>query len=395
MNENSFKAPTTNRGAVNTINNHFLLIDWCQFTIFYKELTQDIYEQTKIFNINTFVINIFSKLFGLSSNDLVHETTSLNGYEMSYSYNNIYAYFSPSRIDMGINFKLSGQGCRDYERLGIEWVDLFKKLREYEVNYNRIDIAIDDYTGKYFNIEKLQKYIRRGQVVSKFKSSLDIVKRDLEDGKIIGNTLQFGSKASRVQITFYDKLKERISQNNIIDENIKSWIRTEIRFRHERAKEIATEIIYNTDFNRLVKGVLHNYISFVEKSKKDINKSRWKVANWWSDYLDGINKIQLSIINVEHSITKKIRWLDSSVSRTQFMSLLSTIDNVDLDLVSTELIKNILIHGSRKITPKDIQMINNFRSKERLSLLTKEQINDFISDIQDVIVLKNSLPIEL
>ena len=45
---------------------------------------------------------------------------------------------------MGINFKLSGQGCRDFEGLGIEWIDFFKTVNRYTVGYNRIDIAIDD-----------------------------------------------------------------------------------------------------------------------------------------------------------------------------------------------------------------------------------------------------------
>ena len=223
MKEISFKAPVTNRGAVNTYSDtsltQRLLVDWCQFSIFFDEE-----EESDFTKIRSYAYLLFYKLFGIDREQLFFSNSGINGYTSSISYRNIYAYFRGDSSHMGINFKLSGTGCRDFEELNLTWQELFTRINSYRHNYNRIDIAIDDFTGDYFTIEKLQKLIKQGRVSSKFKSSLDIIKRSISDGSTLGNTLQFGSKASRVQITFYNKILERQSQNYIVSNNIKSWL---------------------------------------------------------------------------------------------------------------------------------------------------------------------------
>lgn len=385
LNENSIKAPSTNRGAVNTI-----IVDWIQFTIFYEDLK--ILEKSEFISLKDFAINLFIKLFKINPCELCFEIGGINGYDFSISYKNIYAYYSISRPDMGINFKLSGQGCRDFESLGIEWIDFFKRVNKYTVGYNRIDIAIDDYTGKYFDIRKLQNYIKKGQVVSKFKFSLELTKRKLLDGSINGDTLQFGSKASRVQITFYNKLLERQSQGYVIDNNIKFWVRTELRFRQERAKEIVSLIIQDNKFSSTIKGILKNYISFIEHSEDDSNKSRWPIADFWQDFTDNIEKIQLSSINIENSISKKKDWLLHSISKSQLMVLLSEVDNIEVDNYTSDYLLRMLRFPTDKISDKDIQLINDSRYKQHKEPITREQILDYLNDIKQVVFLAEELP---
>lgn len=384
MNENSILAPITNRGAENT-----LIVDWCQFTIFYKDLK--IMEDSQIISVKDFAINLFIKLFKINPAELYFEVGGINGYDYSISYKNIYCYYSISRPDMGINFKLSGQACRDFENLGIEWIDFFKKLNNYVVGYNRIDIAIDDYTDKYFNIRKLYDYVKNGQVTSKFKASLELTKRNISDGSILGDTLQFGSKASRVQITFYDKMLERQSQNYIIDNHIKNWTRTELRFRQERAKEIVYLIINDNDFSSTIKGILKNYICFLEPSK-DSNKSRWPIAHFWEEFTNNIDKIKLSRINIENSISKKKEWLFHSMSKSQLMVLLSELDNIETDDFTSDYLLRMLKFPTDKLTDKDIQFINDSRYKQHKEPITREQIYDYLEDIKQIVFLSQELP---
>lgn len=384
MNENSILAPITNRGAENT-----LIVDWCQFTIFYKDLK--ILEDAQIISVKDFAINLFIKFFKINPTELCFEIGGINGYDYTISYKNIYCYYSISRPDMGINFKLSGQACRDFENLGIEWIDFFKILNTYVVGYNRIDIAIDDYTDKYFNIRKLYEYIQKGQVTSKFKASLELTKRNIVDGSILGDTLQFGSKASRVQITFYDKMLERQSQNYIIDNNIKNWTRTELRFRQERAKEIVYLIINDNNFSNTIKGILKNYICFLEPSN-DSNKSRWPVAKFWSDFTDNIDKIKLSRINIENTISKKKEWLFHTISKSQLMVLLSELDNIETDDHTSDYLLRMLKFPTDKLTDKDIQFINDSRYKQHKEPITREQILDYLEDIKQIVFLSQELP---
>lgn len=348
-------------------------------------------EDSQIISVKDFAINLFIKLFKINPAELYFEVGGINGYDYSISYKNIYCYYSISRPDMGINFKLSGQACRDFENLGIEWIDFFKKLNNYVVGYNRIDIAIDDYTDKYFNIRKLYDYVKNGQVTSKFKASLELTKRNISDGSILGDTLQFGSKASRVQITFYDKMLERQSQNYIIDNHIKNWTRTELRFRQERAKEIVYLIINDNDFSSTIKGILKNYICFLEPSK-DSNKSRWPIAHFWEEFTNNIDKIKLSRINIENSISKKKEWLFHSMSKSQLMVLLSELDNIETDDFTSDYLLRMLKFPTDKLTDKDIQFINDSRYKQHKEPITREQIYDYLEDIKQIVFLSQELP---
>ena len=86
MNEISNLAPATNRGAENTI-----IVDWCQFTIFYKDLK--ILEDSHIISIKDFAINLFIKLFKISPTELCFDIGGINGYDYTISYKNIYCYY--------------------------------------------------------------------------------------------------------------------------------------------------------------------------------------------------------------------------------------------------------------------------------------------------------------
>ena len=212
------------------------------------------------------------------------------------------------------------------------------------------------------------------------------------DGSINGDTLQFGSKASRVQITFYNKLLERQSQGYIIDNNIKFWVRTELRFRQERAKEIVSLIIQDRKFSSTIKGILKNYICFVEYSEDDSNKSRWPIAEFWQDFTDNIDKIQLSSINVENSISKKKDWLLHSISKSQLMVLLSEVDNIEVDNYTSDYLLKMLRFPTDKISDKDIQLINDSRYKQHKEPITREQILDYLNDIKQVVFMAEELP---
>ncbi len=406
MQEKTLNAPVTNRGVDNTEKmvspydfkgetndlQQFIVIDWFQFTILFSNYQFDSKtgELISFQSIDSIVYKYFYLLFHLHKQDIIKEDGGINGYTTTFSYNNIYAYINYSKPELGINFKLSGSGCRDFEDLGMNWYSLFKGLNLLSVNYNRIDIAIDDFTCKYFTLSKLRNCVRKGRVVSKFLTSLELTKRVISDASICGSTLQFGSKASNIQITFYDKLLERQSSNVIITKDIKFWTRCEVRFRHERAKEVVNLLSKDIRLNPLVKSILSDYIRFLDYDSNDTNKSRWNTCKWWSDYLENLDDINLSVISVEHSITKKKAWLDRSVAKSQLLVYLSTLDNLELDDHSSDFIKHLLIDSVDSIKDKDLQLLNDFRFKNKLPLITKHQIEDYVRDIKDVIVLSEN-----
>ena len=389
MSTNSIKTPATNRGVDNTLNlnkfliyqgfennlGQFILFDWFQATILIE-----IDEHMPDFRF--FATELFLELFDIKAVDLCFEYKGINGYNASLYYNDIYIMYNTFRPDMGIHIKMSGQGCRDFETLNLNYIEFFKKLCKYNVNFNRVDISIDDFTGKYFTISKLNRYIKKKCVCSKFLSAINIEKTKLSDCSSLGNTLQFGSKASDFQVTFYDKLKERKSQNIIVNNNIKFWLRTELRFRHERAKEVIYKIIddeYN--INVLVKGILREYISFKDIKSKDSNVSRREEEEWWIDFLENVDNLKLTNYLPENSITKKEQWLKENTSKSNFMVYLSKLNNLKLDDNTQNYMFDLFKKGFEKFDFNDLKVINQYRLSNHLEPFTMSEISDYIDDI--------------
>lgn len=374
----------------------FVLIDWLEFTIHHnfsvqlvnhdpfknRDYVDSIYLESQVYQL-------FYDLFGISSNDIIYEKRGRNCYTELYYYKNIMCWTSQD-IRMGFHFEISGQGCRLLELLNIDLFYLLAQLKSYICKFTRIDLSIDDFTNDYFTVGKLKEYLLNGQVISKLRTYYDLRSGVIEEGNLLGNTLQLGSKAGLIHITFYDKLLERESNNYIVSDDIKYWTRTEVRYRQEKAQDIVDHLIITRDINNCVKGVLKDYVRFVEKSKNDINNRRWKTAKFWNKFLNNIDVIKLASPKFYTSIEKKKEWLKDDVSKTQLMCLLGDLD-LKSDNNSLDLILNLLKLGVTKIKDKDIQLINDFRLDRGFSPLTKEEIEDFIRGLKDIILINSDL----
>lgn len=385
---NSIKTPVTNRGVVNTLNlknsliyqgfendlNQFILIDWFQCTI--------LDDFTNTGDLRNYAIDLFKSLFGVTNDDLCFEYKGINGYNARVFYKNIYIMYNTFRYDMGINILMSGQGCRDFESLGLDYFQFFRKLKSYDVSYNRIDISIDDFTNRYFNLAKLYKYVRRKSVCSKFLSCININKTKLSDFSNIGNTLQFGSKASSFQVTFYDKLKERESQNFIVSSNIKNWTRTELRFRHERVDEVIDKILLSdSSINTIVKSILREYISFKDIKSKDSNLSRREEASWWVNFLENVDSLKLTNYLPEESITKKIKFVSEQTAMSNLMVFLSRVDNLKTDGLTQGYLSWLFENGIDKFDFNKLKIMNNYRIANGLIPFTMQEISDYLNDL--------------
>lgn len=411
-------APHTNRGVVNatgTFPREFLLFDWIQVTIFPfttfidKDLSDYIEEKwiNNFYNKGIKRINnyydLFWYLFRVPRTEVLYnEFTPLYGYQFCYSYKNIKVLGSDSRPEMGVHILLSGTACRELEDLGVPYDDLFYKLRDYKPHYTRIDVSFDDYQGKYWTLERIAKCINEVEVVTRFRSSLSIKKDDLISLDNIGHTIQFGSRSSDIQFTFYDKLKERRCNNVQVDESIKHWNRFETRFRNNKAQNVINNYLYHTktccdsihvhidceSFNDYIKSVISNYISFRVRSATDDTRSRWKLQPWWQEFLDNCKKIQFQTRPIEYSITKKKAWIDKSVSFSNFCVLLAEIPDLSTDEQSSSYLYNLFMTGSDKLTDKDLQFINEYRISHNLSVLDMTDIKDYVESVKDILIRK-------
>ncbi len=385
--KNLHLAPPTNRGVVSAyqsgVLSEIMLVDWLQVSVFSND--------PKISsNSVRFVSQIFKYIFGIEfENVLTNEQSPLFGYTECYSFRNIKIFQHSENEDMGTHIYLTGSGCRDLEDLGIKYEDFFEKCSHLNAHYSRIDISFDIFHNKFFTLDRVKKCIENVEVVTKFRNSIQFTKDNLISKDNIGHTVWFGSRTSDIQFVFYDKLKERIYNANCeIDENIKYWYRLEIRFRNEKAMNVAYNYLFNSDFNLYIKSIINNYLSFREYSSTQKQRCRWQYKKWWTDFLNTTDKIKFQYRPIEYDITKKRNWLDRVASRSTLAVLLSEVEDISLDNITLDYIEHTLKVGLNKIEELDVEKINQYRISKKLTPLTLEDINSYISDIKEIILQK-------
>lgn len=374
--------------------NQLLLIDWFQVTFHDKveyEEKDELDPDTCIRTFGFTPYDYFMKFFKVKREDVVFQPKGLFGYTYTYQYGNI-KLFTSDRTDMGFHIYLTGQACREFEQLGLDWKELIESLQPHQPHFTRIDLAIDDFTDDYFTIERIRKCVANGEVVSKFRLGEEINTRILEDGRIRSETIWFGSRASRLQLVFYNKLYERTNANYKVEEEVKHWYRCELRFRSDRADNVIKEYYHNQKgLNEIIKGVLNNYLHFKKKNSKETHKSRWSDQTWWNSFLEGMDKLSLCKKHPETNIVRKKRWINHSVSATELEVMLSSIDDLSLDDKLCDYLLEVIQHGYDKMDEERLMTVNKHRVLQGLEPITLEQVNDFVKDLQGVMLLSNRL----
>lgn len=374
MSSFDIKPPYCNTGVVNTCEcASNLLIDWVQATIFNDTFHHDIY-------------TLFFILFGIKKTDVIFNIGGHYGYSYTYSYKDIEVYVSDDDR-MGIHIQLSGSGCRDFELLNIGYEKLFNTIIKYNGHFTRIDLAVDVFHNRFFTINKLRKKIKSGEVVSKYLTTTTINKTVIKTSESMGDTIYFGVKSSSIFMRVYDKLLERHQANYLVNDNIEHWYRWETQLKSERADKFVFEYLDNSDLGRLVYGIISNYINVVYKTS-DSNRSRWPSCKWWTLFLNDVDKLKLTPVATETSISKKQQWLDRQASKSITECFISNIQFNDCDTELSQYIFDILKTGFYKFKDKDLIYINEYRVKNGYAPLEMDDIKYYIQNIKDVLILK-------
>src|SRR5690606_26677533 len=203
------KPPYSNRGVLDTSQvvrgSLRACVDWLQATIMVSDGLEEL-----------------SKLLGVDKCKFVPQERGLYGYKTHYKYGHI-SILSDGGHSMGSHLQLSGQGCREYESMGVKnWQELFTDIRDLNGKFARLDLAIDDITEEgeqhYFDIQLVVDTLKAGCMKSKFKRAQNIEDILIDDGSIEGQTINVGRASSDVKIKFYDKYQERIAKGETIEE---------------------------------------------------------------------------------------------------------------------------------------------------------------------------------
>ncbi len=348
-------APTTNRGVTCTSRHSPLrfLIDWCQVTI-------------KDMDVQTICSELLNIPFELMRED---ERKGIKGYHASYCYDDIRLLESSGKnVNNGIQLLMSGSGCRNYEVFleanNETWFDFLARALSYGSNIPRFDLAIDDFKT-YFKISTLKRMAKKGYTVGSLKLGSGNDSFTLKDGENKGETLNVGTRSSKLFMVFYEKDYEQ-EQKFSFEEELPKWNRYEMRFRQEKAVAVVKELVKTQRVDEVALSVLNQEIRFVvpPENGTDSNKRRWPIWQPWEWFMKDVTKLKLSIEPAEKSFRQLFSWMFKSNG-----AMLWVMRELDRRC-GTQQLKWIIDNAN--VTEKHYKMVENYEKQvERLKLYKK------------------------
>lgn len=337
--------PYTDRGALSTLSIGLrACVDWVQATLPSSFSDREIID-----------------LLDLNFNDFRKIDAGKYGYTFHYRNGHI-ALYGGGREEMGWHLEITGQGCREYERIGKPWDVLFGQLL-FCGHFTRLDLAIDDFKG-YFSLGTVEKKIKKAELTSRFRQARVISGYQLSDGSVLSKTIRFGSDDSRISVIMYDKRLERLSAGKQVD--VDFWQRTEIRMRDERAQAAAHLVAHGSDMiGRVARSVLASYIMF-RRPSKDLNKSRWPICEWWDKFIGEVDKLSLSRVAPDRTIEDTVDWIERQVSPSMSAVVLAMSDY--------EVFERIILDGLNRLTDAHVDKINRYRVQRGMSPLNYDSL---------------------
>lgn len=293
-----------------------------------------------------------------------------NGYLYSNTFGFIKILYGTPRgaTNMGTCLVLSGNACRQLESLGFEWINFLTKIITLGGKFTRLDLAIDDYHG-FLDIKTMKHHIDYKFVTSRFNRTHYHEQVDISGDKT-GEMLSLGSRTSNIYIRFYNKKLEQKIQSD----SIPVWNRYEIELKRDQANTAANILINNEeDGITLVRKILANYINFKDLNSTHKNKSRWKNAIWWDEFLQNCKGLSLAKPLQQTSLLQKIVWVQKAMSSTLKM-LTIALDNNEI----------ILQFVSDAITITDLS-IKNAKLAVEASEQDKYEVLEYINTLASTV----------
>lgn len=262
---------------------------------------------------------------------------------------------------MGVHVMISGAGCRQYEaRQPLKKLLLFLTILDERVNFSRIDLAIDDRSDQLICFERIHQAAIARLFTSRWSKWDELNSRRSATGEYLGRTMYFGSQASDIFCRIYDKTLERRANADKPVGVPDHWTRLEVIYKKDRAKQLVYHIVdRHVPVGTAVRGTLNQYLRFVKcPSNPDQNKSRWPTAEWWTELLDGVGKLQLTIEKEKKSIDDMKDWLEQQIAPT--MAAILTAKEGDMVWLH-----EILGKGAQRLSQRHRDAIAQYLSKQK------------------------------
>lgn len=252
------------------MDENILIVDWFSFTvkIFIDGDTDSYYDLPDVV-----------ELLGLTESNLNwQQIYGMHSYHDRFYFGGISIHYNGTNRDFWV--EMSGEGCRTFETYGkYDFYYLFDIIKSdlNRFHVTRLDIAYDD-KNYLLNRSIIESETEIGNYKSRF--------RDIRLEKSFTSnafTFYYGSMKSDIMFRIYNKAVERNREDD------GHWVRFEIQMRDDRALMFIKQLT-STNIGSVFFGVINYYLCYLKPSN-DSNKSRWKPAEWWTDFCNNIEHI--------------------------------------------------------------------------------------------------------
>ncbi|MFK4565457.1 replication initiation factor domain-containing protein [Enterococcus sp. UD-01] len=315
---------------------------------------------------------VIEKVLKMDFNYFGYKSYGFNHYTETYFFSEIFVFFNPANLDMGVMIELRGQGCREYELILEEqqesWSQFFWRLYQddlfghglrIDTKITRIDIALDELESLLlpnYDLYALKAKYEQGLVDTTFRNF------DYKGGFLLKNkqlvnkglSLYFGSKQSPFYMNFYQKDYELAKKEEISVEMARQKYgiinRYEVRLADEKAY-LFVEYLLSTGetLEWAVKELIDTSVKVFDCNAEGV---RTGYSLEWRCVIESMQELRLTVRAEKPSYDKALRWLSNYLAPT-----LKKIWLIDQALGKNELMERIQQAELKEKDKKEIQEI--------------------------------------
>ncbi|EPP0902166.1 replication initiation factor domain-containing protein [Listeria monocytogenes] len=349
---------------------------------------------------------VIEKVLRMDSNAFMYKDYGFYHYTETYCFSEIFVFFNPNDIHMGVMIELRGQGCREYELILEEykesWSHFFWRLYQdnsfengliVDTKITRIDIALDEKLSPFssnYDLYELKEKYEQGLVDTTFRNFDFRGGFVQKNGKTVnkGLSLYFGSRQSPMYLNFYQKDYELAKKEEISVEQAQEKYgiknRYEVRLADEKAY-LFVEYLLSTGetLEWVVKELIDTSLKVYDCDEEG---NRISYSKNWRQVIESMQDLRLTIKGEKPNYEKSLRWLSNYLAPT-----LKKIWLIDQTLGKNELMDRIQRAKLKEIDEEAILTITTSlreliiqetaatdTTPERISV-TKEEIEQLLA----------------